>query len=267
MNNLIEIFTSVKNTLLAHTSLSEEEFEKALEPFQHYGTRQLEDQDYFQLLTLIPFYSGFKASTVDKAKPIILKCFPSPELTASLTDDDVNRIKNIPGMISNSKKIQGIIHNANEFKEIIDTHGSFKKYVESFDPKESLENLFILKEDLQFRFKYLGKITVYHFLTDIGMDVLKPDRVITRIFYRLGLIRHEQELFRTILIGKKIADSISKPIRYVDIILVKFGQVGASQGLGIPGGICLEKTPRCSVCMVREFCQFEAQIRRTTPSG
>lgn len=50
---------------------------------------------------------------------------------------------------------------------------------------------------LQERFEYLGEITVYHVLTDIGLPVLKPDRVVTRMFARLGITAVEDDLEAT----------------------------------------------------------------------
>ncbi len=85
-------------------------------------------------------------------------------------------------MIRNKRKVEACIKNAVAFKSIVSEHGSFQTYIDSFSPTASFENLMLLKEELEYRFAGLGRITTYHVMTDIGLPVLKPDRVICRIF-------------------------------------------------------------------------------------
>lgn len=112
----------------------------------------------------------------------------------------------------------------------------------------------LLKEELEYKFNYLGNITVYHFLTDIGLPVLKLDRVITRIFKRLGLIENEKQLLKTVIQGRKFAEATKLPIRYIDIIFVRYGQQGESKFFSMIDGICLEKYPKCNFCGATEYC-------------
>ena len=142
---------------------------------------------------------------------------------------------------------------------MIDEHGSFARYVASFAAAGSFVNLLLLKEELEARFQYLGGVTVYHFLTEIGMPVLKPDRVISRIFHRLGLIETEGQLLKTVIQGRKFADATGLPIRYVDIVFVAYGQARSIE-FGMDRGICL-KEPRCGECGLKEFCRWD-QINR-----
>jgi len=114
-----------------------------------------------------------------------------------------------------------------------------------------------LRENLRSRFGYLGERTVNHLLTDLGFNVLKPDRVICRIFSRLGLINDEDSIDQAIEVGRDMAAATGHPIRYVDIILVKYGQMGESEGeFGLKDGVCLEKNPKCSVCGVKKYCSY-----------
>jgi DNA-3-methyladenine glycosylase I len=93
-------------------------------------------------------------------------------------------------------------------------------------------------------------------MTDIGLPVLKPDRVISRIFFRLGIINDENDLAGTVLQGKKFADATGLPIRYIDIVFVAYGQVQSLE-FGIDRGICLDK-PRCDECGLRKHCRYYA---------
>ena len=76
------------------------------------------------------------------------------------------------GMIANENKIRACVKNAKAIKNVVEHFGSMHRYIESFNPNDSAENLLLLKENLESRFSYLGKITVYHFMTDIGLNVL-----------------------------------------------------------------------------------------------
>ena len=60
---------------------------------------------------------------------------------------------------------------------------------------------------------------------------------------------------QAIMVGKEFSRQINGPIRYIDIIMVKYGQMGDEEGFGLTnGGICLKKNPRCHECGVNEYC-------------
>lgn len=107
------------------------------------------------------------------------------------------------------------------------------------------------------RFKYLGGITVFHFLTDIGFNVVKPDRVLCRIFNRLGLVNSEDDYAGVIKAGRQFSIANKVPIRYIDIIFVVYGQVGEKKEFGIKDGICLTTNPKCELCGIYNYCQFK----------
>ena len=113
----------------------------------------------------------------------------------------------------------------------------------------------LFREELQTRFSYLGEITVYHFMKEIGIPVLKPDRVVMRIFKRLGLVDNELQFLKANVRGKEFAQATEHPIRYIDKVFVVFGQVATSY-LGINKGICLKDNPRCNLCYARPYCNF-----------
>jgi DNA-3-methyladenine glycosylase I len=116
---------------------------------------------------------------------------------------------------------------------------------------------------LKKRFKYLGGITVFHFLADIGYNVLKPDRVLCRIIYRLGLVDSEEDLLGVIAAGRKFSSATGLPIRYIDIIFVAYGQVDAKPEFGLKEGICLSNSPKCELCGIYKFCQYKKKKKLT----
>lgn len=250
------IFNSIETSLRNQSYLSSSEFDNAYGQFKNFATMERSDAAIYQMLVMIVFYSGFKASTVEVKKGIILGYLGAFTHTARYTDLEVNQMMGDQKMIRNKSKIQSCIQNAKQFESIVSKHGSFKNYLKTFNADLSFENLLLLKEELEFKFHYLGGTTVYHFLTDLGFDVLKPDRVILRLFKRIGLIESNKQLLKAIIHGQNFAKSTNLPIRYIDIILVKYGQKGKSQLFGLEDGICLEKQPFCTKCTLFSLCMF-----------
>jgi DNA-3-methyladenine glycosylase I len=139
------------------------------------------------------------------------------------------------------------------FDEIVKNYGSFASYIESFGNLNKEDILEILKKSLM-KFKFFGLRAAYHFMLDMGLNVWKPDRVICRILYRLGLIDDKEDIEKAVKVGREIAMKVGLPIRHVDIVIVKYGQRGAEEPFGLDDGICLGSNPRCHLCGITEYC-------------
>lgn len=250
------VFELIENRLIEIGSkfIGEQTIQKKLGRFKKFENRELTDNQYFSILVFVAFYSGFKPATVTSKRSIIERHFPSWEAVSTYTENDILEIINDPEMISHEGKIRGCVSNAKMMSSIISDYGSFKSYVDSYEPTVSFENLLLFKEALEASFAYLGGITVYHLMTDIGLPVLKPDRVICRIFARLGLLENEKQLLKAVIQGRKFAAATGLPIRYIDIIFVTYGQVSSNE-FGIAEGVCLTN-PRCSECSIQDYCNF-----------
>jgi DNA-3-methyladenine glycosylase I len=244
-----EIFHGIQQSLKSKLSLTDKEFNRHFGQYKDLTFRKRKDSEYFQITKEIAFFSGFGARKVEAKLACIDRHLPDLQHTARLTSGQVSAILKDKGMIRNPRKINATVKNAKTILHIVQQHGSFHKYIESFDPQSSLENLLLLKEDLEYRFAYLGPATVYHFLMEMGLPVLKPDPVIMRIFQRLGLVEHEGLPLRAIVEGRKFAKANNVGIRYIDIIFVNYGQEG-------PGGVCLEKKPACDICTLHVYCKY-----------
>lgn len=259
------VFRAIEAKLIANIEQSpaRESIRKELESYK--GFEQLSDGAAFRKLVMVVFYSGFRAQTVTDRKDVLHKHFPDHRTSAMYVDADVAQILADARMIRNERKVRACIENAREMVAIASRFGSFMSYVDSFDPHHSLEGLLLLKEELEARFAMLGGVTVYHLLTDLGLPVLKPDRVVCRLFHRLGLIDNQTQLLKTVLQGRRFAHVTGLPIRYIDAVLVAFGQVSAKD-LGVRRGICLDQ-PRCGVCPVREHCQHLREKSQFAETG
>lgn len=223
-----------------------------LSEFKTFASRCFSDGEVFEKLVLVAFYSGFRAATVTSKLDVIKRHFPDWQTVALYGETDIQRILNDDEMIAHENKVRGCVKNAQTFGALVKQHQSFNGFLGKQLVDDSLENLLLLKELLQTKFSYLGGITVYHFMTDIGLNVLKPDRVICRLFHRLGLLDSDEQIFKAILEGRRFSEATGLPIRYIDIVFVVFGQVASPQ-VGISKGVCLNE-PRCGVCAIKTQC-------------
>lgn len=233
---------------------AESDVRARLDAFDQVAGAAFSDDEIFRKLVMVIFYSGFRAKTVTDKRNVILAHFPDIATVAAYGAPDISRITSDPSMIRNKRKIGACVENARALAELSRAHGSVQAYIEAFGASESFENLFLLKEELEAKLAFVGGVTVYHLMTDLGLPVLKPDRVICRLFARLGLLESERQLLKAVLLGRRLARLTDRSIRYVDRVLVAHGQV-ASPELGISTGICLNK-PRCSECSVRPTCLY-----------
>lgn len=260
MKNYKILFERVETSLLKEGSkhLPEEKVREELNQFKIVVGSSYSEDEYFSKLVDVIFYSGFRAATVTAKLDVIHKHFPNFETVTKYGESEIENILADYRMIRNRNKVRACVDNAKVFQGILSEYGSFQKYIESFDALSSFENLMLLKEELEYKFAGIGRITTYHYLTDIGMPVLKPDRVICRIFQRLGLIENEQQLLKTVIQGRKFAEITGHPIRYIDIVFVAYGQVRSLE-FGIEKGICLKNKPLCNLCSAKEFCNYYSQ--------
>lgn len=246
-------------------SLFENSFDKrllvsTLKPFRNVKFKKQEDDWYYRKVVEVTFYSGFKAQTVSNKLENILNTFKSISHVSKWSKEKLAKVYNQENIIKNKQKIDACWKNAKVFNDIIQEFGSFYKYLESYGDLSSEKVLEKLRIDLINRFFYIGDITSYHFMTDLGLNVVKPDRVLVRIFQRLGLIHvenndSEKTNYELLEIAREISRITGNNIRYVDIIFVLYGQVSSIE-MGIKSGICLEKKPLCHLCSLQKHCNY-----------
>jgi len=253
---LADIFKATEKALFDHSSLNMRDLNRALDQYKQIKRIKRVDSEYFRIMVYVVFYSGFKAKTVKDKLGSIEDIFHDFDKVANFNETKVQQIIDSKKVIGNKTKINSIIHNAKEFKSVQKHFGSFDNYLASFGNTNEDINLSRLIKDLIKRFKHIGQITVFHFLIDLGFNVVKPDRVLSRIFFRLGIIHSEKNYWEVLEAGRKFAIAANQPIRYIDIIFVNYGQEDKKMDLGLPSGICLTKNPICKICGIDGYCQY-----------
>jgi len=269
------IFDEVESTLIrvGGQNVRERTIRSRLDEFKEVETKTFTDADYYDILVSVPFYSGFRASVVNQKIDTIRKHFPDFDSVAGYDEPRILAILSDPKMIRHEHKIRGCVANARVYRDLVGEYGSFQSYVDVYSPRTSFDGLMRLRRDLRRRFKYLGRTTSYHFLTEVGMPVLKPDRVVRRIFCRLGVIESEgdseAQLLEVVKQGQAFAQATGHPVRYVDIVFVSYGREGLTRtgDIGIRQGICLKDDPRCDICGVREHCRYDADRHNPAPAS
>lgn len=238
--------------------VASEEFNSRLNKFKGFDYRKLSDDEIFWALTYVMFFNmGKKAAMIEKKLPLLKEHLFGFEKLAGLSDEELNRVIVHTGF---DRQIRWCRDNAGTFKGLVDKFGSFKEYLAKVldisDINCSNEHLTRFHKDLTMLFEGIGETSGWHFISEMGFFSLKPDKVIRRIFYRLGLIQEEEDMAGTLEAGRSMSAELALPIRYLDIVFAKYGQVGESDLLGTTGGICTENEPKCEICPLKVFCNY-----------
>lgn len=249
------IFTAIENSLYRNYS-DEQSLRKELERFKHINHQEINDEQFYEITQVVVFASGIKASIMNKYHPGVRKYLPDIATAAALTPAQIQQITSSGEVIGLYDKVEACVNNARAIQQIVKSFGSTQAYINQFTPFEDIRNLLKLRDDIMNRFDRIKGVTSFHLMTDLGLPVLKPDRVIMRIFKRLGLVYDDSELINAVRIGQEFAAATGHAIRYIDIVLVSYGQMEIGNG---NTGICLEKNPKCRLCDAQVFCLYKAK--------
>lgn len=153
---------------------------------EEWGIPLHDDRKHFEYISMEVMQCGLNWTMMLKKRDVFKKCFSDFDYVkiADYSEQDIDRILNVEGMIKSRRKIEAIIANAKAYMKIIEEFGSFDKYIWSYSGNESLVYLKHhrgqgevcneisdkLSKDLKKRgFKYLGSITVFSHLQACGI--------------------------------------------------------------------------------------------------
>ena len=253
---LVQIFKDAETSLMKLSPLNKRQIAKNFQWSKEIDTADINWEKFYEILMFVTFYSGFKAETVNRKYDDLKKALGRLHLVANFDKAKIKAIEKNPKLIRHPQKIKACVSNAQKILKLKDQYGTLQSYLAVFGDLKKQSNLNRLSADLIKRFTYIGNITVSHLLADIGLNTVKPDRVLCRIFYRLGLVKSVKDYAGVIEIGQRIKAATGHSIRYVDLIFVLYGQVGYKYELDIEDGICLEKKPKCHLCLMCRYCKY-----------
>ena len=151
-----------------------------------WGVPLHDDRGQFEFLMMEVMQCGLNWTMMMKKREIFRSCFDNFEFdkVAEYTEENIERILEVPGMIKSRRKIEAIINNAKCFQKIRQEFGSFDAYLWAYSDGKTIlynkhEDGYIpvsnglsdeISKDLKKRgFKYLGTVTVYSHLQACGM--------------------------------------------------------------------------------------------------
>lgn len=160
------------------------------EEYQHYhdtqwGRPELDDEALFAKLCLDGQQAGLSWITILKKQRNFEEAFYNfkPALVAQMTEDDIERLMQNPGIIRNRLKIKSIITNAQAYLRITENM-TFRDYIWQFTnhktiinhwddykqaPVSSAESKRMSKTLKKDGFKFVGETICYAFMQAVGM--------------------------------------------------------------------------------------------------
>lgn len=151
-----------------------------------WGVPVHDDRVMFEHLMMEAMQCGLSWSLMLKKREIFRACFDGFDYDkiAAYTEDDVERILNVDGMIRSRRKIEAVINNARCFRKIRQEHGSFCDWLWAHSGGKTILYIghekgkipvsnglsdLIAKELKAYGFKYMGTVTVYAHLQACGV--------------------------------------------------------------------------------------------------
>lgn len=145
-----------------------------------------DEQLLFEYLMLEAMSCGLSWRLMLQKRAVFRACFADFDYrkVAQLTEEDIDKAMEHPGMIKSRRKIAAIISNARCFLQIQQEFGSFDKYLWNYSEGKTyiyqrhLDGEWLTKNGLSDRiaadlkkrgFQFLGSTLVYSYLQSIGM--------------------------------------------------------------------------------------------------
>lgn len=150
-----------------------------------WGKEVRDEKGVFERICLECFQAGLSWSLILQRRDLLRKAFSDfdPDTVAAYTDEDIDRIIAIEGMIRNRRKIQAVITNAAATVALRGSeHGDLSEVVWSFAPtsqtpparladipKTSAESTLLAEKLKELGFSFIGPTTCYALMQAIGL--------------------------------------------------------------------------------------------------
>jgi len=118
-------------------------------------------------------------------------------------NNDIPKLMEKVGL-HNKELMRRIIYNVKEMRRIIEKFHSFNRYINYFKRVHqngkgwSFEDKYCLMRNLASRFEGIKETNASGFLKYIGLNIVKSDRWVKRVLFRIGLIGSEKAPYREI---------------------------------------------------------------------
>ncbi len=219
---------------IADLSKNNNETSEMMDYYRNIALNDMTNSDIYAEICWIAYSSGFRYDIIKKYWTSIRKelyFFDIHKVASFIDDIDYysQRICKNSGF-KNVRKAQWCIKNAVRMIELDSekcNYGGFKGYLLELSqkgPDELVEMTPRLLED--FKFNGIGKVTIFHFLKNIGINIFKPDIHVRRILTNLGFIEKEKSSMRDIYnVMKDISEKMDIEVVELDTLLFSYGKV------------------------------------------
>ncbi len=153
---------------------------------EEWGVPVHDDIKQFEFLMMEVMQCGLNWNMMIQKREIFRECFAGFDFNkvAAFTEEDIQRILEVPGMIRSRRKVEAVIHNACCFQRICEEFGSFSEYIWSFTNGKTYLYMGHQKGDIPAKnglsdrisgdlkkrgLKYMGSVTVYSHLQACGI--------------------------------------------------------------------------------------------------
>ena len=201
------------------------------------------DMDYFEALTRAVF-GGIRNGIIEDKWRAISEAFSKFDFceVAKYGQAKLTELMQNDKIIRHKTKIEATIENAEKMVQIVRRWGSFNNYINFFS---SIESLVDGLQGCKGGFIGIGETNVYEFLKEIGIQTIKPDRQVTKIFFRLGVIGEKASLREIAETGMQMAKEVNERPCTVDWVLWRFGSE-----------VCKTKNANCDKCSLALVCAY-----------
>lgn len=266
-------------------------------------TSNLSDQQFWDCLVMRPFYANRKVKTIRKHEPAIQEALKDwraltpPGWSVTVPRNGSFRAGSeamaflksrahlrAPGALSAVVYAAAVLRRRRRHSSATPL---LRMFVDAHQERFSHEDLKDIHAGMNGDAGLgLGLVTTFHFVMELGLPVVKPDKVLIRLVARLGLIREYTKASGRIVpipsdpgerVIKKlqgdpdfcwelqrqfavIAEKTNHSMRALDLILVKLGQQAAPD-MGYVRTIC-DDTPTCDVCGGSGDCRYYQERHR-----
>lgn len=167
---------------------------------------RITNNDILRELCWIVYTSGFRVDVVRRYWPSLKEAFHNFQVedVASLSTNLEEEAKHIcsKSQFKNLRKAKWCIENALriielnfEWKQI----GGLKGFFSEISSKNVIDLVNLAPTIVnQLQFKGIGKVTVYHLMKNVGIDIFKPDIHVCRVLMKLGFTNSAKAPISTI---------------------------------------------------------------------
>jgi hypothetical protein len=249
--------------------------------------RGMSDADFWRVAASKPFYAGHRAADVQAREKHMLDHYIGDRLALCAPEwneggERYQQFLSDEGCFRNKPDLELVITAARTIERLksFNPHRSILDHImRQATEWESTDALRKIHTQLQAVLQF-GLVTTFHLMTELGLPVVKPDRVVNRAAIRMGLIDEytvgnvthtlsvtittdsasalgQKQEFNWALQEKfrRLAEASGAAMRTLDLIVVKLGQE-PDEVNGFARTICGESKPLCHLCSVKPMCAF-----------